>query len=66
MRVFATEDPNVVRYRILVWGTLCFHIAIDLEEALRMAEPTFFKPQGIMPPDDRGKMLVSPYLRLMR
>ena len=65
-RVFATEDRNVVRYQILVWGTLCFRVNIDLEDELRRAEPTFSRPQGIMPPDDHGKMLISPYLRLVR
>jgi hypothetical protein len=57
MRVFVTEDPNRVLYRISVWGTLCFHVRIDLEDELRKADPTFSRPQGITLPDDPDNQL---------
>jgi len=66
MRIFVTEDPKRVRYRIAVWGTLCFHVWIDLEDELRKVEPTFSRVQGITLRDDHGKMLISPYLRMVR
>jgi hypothetical protein len=64
MRVCATEDSKVVRYRIAIWGTLCFEVLIDLEDELRKVEATFSRVQGITLTDDHGKMLISPYLRM--
>jgi len=65
LRVFVTEDPNIVRYRILVWGTLCFHVIIDIEDYLLKFDQLVTRPQGIMPPDDRGRMVIPQYLRLL-
>jgi hypothetical protein len=64
LRVFATEEPNAVRYRILVWGTLCFHVLIDREEYLAKLDEQVHRVQGIVPPD--GKMMIPPYLRELK
>ena len=63
IRVFATEDENVVRYRILIWGTLCFHVLLDHEDYFRLEFDPMMKPvEGISPKDCKG-MRIPPYLR---
>lgn len=62
-RVFAVEDPNVVRYRILIWGTLCFHVLFDHEDYFQTEfDPKVKATQGISPQDRKG-MQIPPYLR---
>jgi len=34
-RAAEADDPKVVLYRMLIWGTFAFQVAIDLESALR-------------------------------
>jgi hypothetical protein len=63
IRVFATEDENVVRYRILIWGTLCFHVLLDNEDYFRSEFDPKMKPvEGISPEDQKG-MRIPAYLR---
>ena len=64
LRVFCAEDANMVRYRILVWGTLCFHVLIDTEEYFLELDPQLKRADGILPAE--GKMMVPPYLREMK
>jgi len=64
LRVFCAEDHNIVRYRILVWGTLCFHVLIDTEEYFLELDPQLKRAEGILP--NEGKMSVPPYLREMK
>jgi hypothetical protein len=67
LRVFATEDSYVVRYRILVWGALCMHTLIDMEEYfLREFDPQMQRVQGLRPNEGRGKMTIHPYLRELK
>ena len=59
----AVEDPNVVRYRILIWGTLCFHVLLDHEDYFRTEfEPKMKAAHGISPQDRKG-MQIPPDLR---
>jgi hypothetical protein len=63
IRIFATEDENVVRYRILIWGTLCFHVLFDHEDYFRTEfDPRMKSTEGISPRDRKG-MRIPPYLR---
>jgi hypothetical protein len=63
IRIFATEDENVVRYRILIWGTLWFHVLLDHEEYFRTEFDPKMKPvEGISPQDGKG-MRIPSYLR---
>lgn len=62
-RVFANEDPNVVRYRILIWATVCFHVLLDHEDYFKTEfDPRMARTSGI---DLEGKkgMRVPTYLR---
>ena len=39
-RIAATDNPNIVIYRMIVWGTLIIHVCIDEETAFgRLGEP---------------------------
>jgi hypothetical protein len=62
IRVFATEDPSVVRYWMSLWGTLHLTVFIDLEDHLLTIDPISRRCEGIVPPENRG-MQISPYLR---
>jgi hypothetical protein len=63
IRIFATEDENIVRYRILIWGELCFHVLLDHEDYFRTEFDPKMKPvEGISPEDHKG-MRIPPYLR---
>ncbi|MBN1569637.1 MAG: hypothetical protein JXA73_17465 [Acidobacteria bacterium] len=62
-RVFAREDPDVVLYWIIIWGTLYSHARIDLESELIVAEKLFGRSEGISPSDLQGGMSISEYLR---
>jgi hypothetical protein len=65
IRVFATEDPCIVRYRILVWGTLCFHVLIDREKYFTQdLDPQMQRAEGILPRG--GEMSIPPYLRKLK
>lgn len=48
-RVFAADDPNIVWYRFVIWETLCVHVHIELEEALREMDGRRQKTKGIDP-----------------
>jgi hypothetical protein len=63
IRVFAVEDNNAVRYRILVWGTLCFHVLIDHEEYFRTEFDRQMKRAEGISPEERKGMRIPPYLR---
>lgn len=63
IRVFAAEDENVVRYRILIWSTLCFHVLFDQEEYFRTELDPKMKPVEGISPEDRKGMRIPPYLR---
>lgn len=64
-RVFATEDPNVVRYWITIWNTLYFTVLIGVESELKNAEPGFSKAEGILLKEGHGSMRIPPYLRTL-
>ena len=52
-----------VPYRILIWGTLCFHVLFDHEDYFRTEfEPKMKATHGISPQDRKG-MQIPPYLR---
>ncbi len=62
-RTSPTEDENVVRYRILIWGKLCFHVLIDHEDFfLSEFDPKMKRVEGISP-EGRKVMWVPRYLR---
>ena len=63
IRIFATEDENVVQYRILIWGTLCFHVLLDHEEYFRTEFDPNMQPVDGISPQDRKGMRIPPYLR---
>lgn len=63
IRIFATEDENVVQYRILVWGELCFYVYLDREDCFRSEFDPKIKPVEGMSPEDRKGMRIPPYLR---
>jgi len=59
LRVFITEDPKIVRHRILIWGALCMHTLIDTEEYFRNEfDPRVQRVQGLPPDQWRGKMTI--------
>lgn len=62
LRIFATEDENVVQYRILVWGALCFYVHLDHADYFRLEfDPKIKRVEGI---SIEGKgMRIPPYLR---
>jgi hypothetical protein len=62
MRVFPTEDPNIVLYWISIWNTLNLRVKIDLETELVRLDRQSRRAGGIIPPDNRA-MQVSKYLR---
>ena len=63
IRIFATEDENVVQYRILIWGTLCLYVHLDHEDYFRSKFDPKMKPaEGISPEEHKG-MRIPPYLR---
>jgi hypothetical protein len=63
IRISPIEDENIVRYRILVWGALCFHVLLDHEDYFRSEFDPKMKPvEGISPEDCKG-MQIPPYLR---
>ena len=65
LRVFTNEDHNIVRYRILVWGTLCFHVLIDLEEYFRVElDPKLKGVEGVAL--SAHGMMIPPYLRELK
>jgi hypothetical protein len=59
----AVEDPDVVRYRILIWGTLCFHVLLDHEDYFRAEFEPKMKATHVISPQDRKGMQIPPYLR---
>ena len=63
IRISPTGDENVVRYRILVWGELCFHVLLDHEDYFRSEFDPKRKPIEGMSPEDRKGMRIPPYLR---
>jgi hypothetical protein len=63
IRISPIEDENIVRYRILIWGSLCLHVLLDHEDYLRSElDPKTKKVEGISPEDCKG-MRIPPYLR---
>jgi hypothetical protein len=65
-RVFATEDPRVVRYWISIWDSLYLDAHIDLEEELQNADNRVSTVAGIAAREVAGAMRISPYLRNQR
>jgi hypothetical protein len=63
VRIFATEDENVVQYRILIWGKLCFQVFLDHEDYFWSEFDPKVKPTEGMSPEDRKAMPIPPYLR---
>lgn len=66
IRVYATEDENVVRYRILIWGSLCFHVLFDHEDYFRSEFDPKTEPSEGLSPEDRKVMQIPPYLRELK
>ena len=64
-RIFASEDPNVVRYWITIWNTLHFRVAIDQEIYLQESEANYSRPEGL-DPLETPSMRIRPYLRNYR
>jgi hypothetical protein len=63
IRISPTEDENIVRYRILIWGSQCFHVLVDHEDYFRSEFDPKMKPVEGISPEDRKTMRVPPYLR---
>jgi hypothetical protein len=63
MRIFATEDENLVQYRILIWGTLCFYVHLDHEDYFRSEFDPKTRPVEGTSHEDRKGMRIPPYLR---
>jgi hypothetical protein len=63
IRIFATEDENVVQYRIRIWDTLCFYVHLDHEDYFRSEFDPKMKPVEGITPEDRKGMRIPPYLR---
>jgi hypothetical protein len=63
MRIFATEDENLVQYRILIWGTLCFYVHLDHEDYFRSQFDPKTRPVEGMCLEDRKWMRIPNYLR---
>jgi hypothetical protein len=62
-RVFATEDPQVVRYWISIWDCLHFDVRIDLEDELQTADMKVSIVEGIAPQEVRAALRIPQYLR---
>jgi hypothetical protein len=63
IRISPTEDENVVRYRILVWGTLCLHVLLDNEDYFLSEFDPRMKPVEGISIEGRKGMRIPPYLR---
>ena len=61
-RLKIIEDANVVRYWITVWGTLHVGALIDLQDYISEIQGTMPRPDGVIPPGNRG-ITIPPYLR---
>jgi hypothetical protein len=66
IRISPTGDEYVVQYRILIWGTLCFHVHLDHEDYFRSEfDPKIDPVEGMSPEDCKG-MRIPPYLRQLK
>jgi hypothetical protein len=63
VRIFATDDENVIQYRILIWGKLCFQVFLDYEDYFRSEFDPKMKPVEGISPKDRKAMRIPLYLR---
>jgi hypothetical protein len=66
IRIFATEDENVVQYRIQIWDTLCFYVHLDHEDYFRSEFDSKRKPLEGISLEDRKGMRIPPYLRELK
>jgi hypothetical protein len=63
IRISPIEDENIVRYRILIWGTLCLGAFLDHKDYFRSVLDPKTKPVEGMSPEDRKGMRIPSYLR---
>lgn len=63
IRIFAADDENVVKYRILIWGTLCLHVFLDHEDYFRSGYDPKMEPIEGLSAENRKAMRIPPYLR---
>ena len=63
LRIFDTEDKNVVQYRIQIWGELCLYVHLDHEDYFQSEFDPKKKPLDGLSPDDCKGMRIPPYLR---
>ena len=66
IRIFATEDENVVQYRIQIWDTLCFYVHFDHEDYFRSEFDSKRKPLEGISLENRKGMRIPPYLRELK
>jgi len=62
-RIFATEDVNIVQYRIEIWGELCLYVHLDYEDHFQSDFDLKKKPLDGLSADEYRGMRISPYLR---
>jgi hypothetical protein len=66
IRIFAAEDQNVVKYRILIWEALCMYVFLDHEDYFQSEfDPKAEPVEGVSPKKCRG-MRIPPYLRELK
>lgn len=63
LRIFATEDVNIVQYRIQIWGELCLYVHLDYEDYFQSEFDLKKKPLDGLHRGDCKAMLIPPYLR---
>ena len=63
LRIFDTEDKNVVQYRIQIWGELCLYVHLDHENYFQSEFDPKKKPLDGLSPDDYKGMRIPHYLR---
>jgi hypothetical protein len=63
LRIFASEDVNVVQYRIQIWGELCLYVHLDYEDYLQSEFDSKKRPLVGLSHVDFKLMRIPPYLR---
>jgi hypothetical protein len=66
IRIFASENENIVQYRILIWAALCFYVHLDHEDYFRFEfDPKMKSVEGIASGHRKG-MRIPRYLRELK